>query len=88
MGPQNVDTVLIAGKVMKRNGQLVGVEVALPDWGTKRAIASVPEAHLKVSQNDGSRLPMTNNHGTIQGITATTTASGDERESLQSFQIG
>jgi cytosine/adenosine deaminase-related metal-dependent hydrolase len=28
MGPQNVDTVLIAGKVMKRNGQLVGVDWA------------------------------------------------------------
>ena len=28
MGPQNVDTVLIAGKVMKRNGQLVGVDLA------------------------------------------------------------
>jgi 5-methylthioadenosine/S-adenosylhomocysteine deaminase len=28
MGPQNVDTVLIAGKVMKRNGQLVGVDFA------------------------------------------------------------
>ena len=28
MGPQNVDTVLIAGKVMKRNGQLVGVDHA------------------------------------------------------------
>ena len=27
MGPQNVDTVLIAGKVMKRNGQLVGVDL-------------------------------------------------------------
>jgi cytosine/adenosine deaminase-related metal-dependent hydrolase len=26
MGSQNVDTVLIAGKVMKRNGQLVGVD--------------------------------------------------------------
>jgi endonuclease V-like protein UPF0215 family len=26
MGPQNVDTVLIAGKVMKRNGQLAGVD--------------------------------------------------------------
>src|SRR6476469_1051813 len=26
MGPQNVDTVLIAGKVMKRTGQLVGVD--------------------------------------------------------------
>ena len=28
MGPQNVDTVLIAGKVRKRNGQLVGVDMA------------------------------------------------------------
>ena len=28
MGPQNVDTVLIAGKVMKRNGQLVGVDMS------------------------------------------------------------
>ena len=28
MGPQNVDTVLIGGKVMKRNGQLVGVDMA------------------------------------------------------------
>jgi 5-methylthioadenosine/S-adenosylhomocysteine deaminase len=28
MGPQNVDTVLIAGKVMKRDGQLVGVDFA------------------------------------------------------------
>jgi 5-methylthioadenosine/S-adenosylhomocysteine deaminase len=28
MGPHNVDTVLIAGKVMKRNGQLVGVDFA------------------------------------------------------------
>jgi cytosine/adenosine deaminase-related metal-dependent hydrolase len=27
MGPQNVDTVLIGGKVMKRNGQLVGVDM-------------------------------------------------------------
>ena len=26
MGPQNVDTVLIGGKVMKRNGELVGVD--------------------------------------------------------------
>jgi cytosine/adenosine deaminase-related metal-dependent hydrolase len=26
MGSQNVDTVLISGKVMKRNGQLVGVD--------------------------------------------------------------
>jgi cytosine/adenosine deaminase-related metal-dependent hydrolase len=28
MGPQNVDTVLIAGKVMKRDGKLVGVDMA------------------------------------------------------------
>jgi 5-methylthioadenosine/S-adenosylhomocysteine deaminase len=28
MGPQNVDTVLIAGKVRKRNGQLVDVDMA------------------------------------------------------------
>lgn len=28
MGPQNVDTVLIAGKVMKRNGRMVGVDLA------------------------------------------------------------
>jgi 5-methylthioadenosine/S-adenosylhomocysteine deaminase len=28
MVPQNVDTVLIAGKVMKRNGQVVGVDFA------------------------------------------------------------
>jgi cytosine/adenosine deaminase-related metal-dependent hydrolase len=28
MGPHNVDTVLIAGKVMKRNGQLTGVNFA------------------------------------------------------------
>jgi 5-methylthioadenosine/S-adenosylhomocysteine deaminase len=28
MGPQNVDTVLIAGKVMKREGKLVGVDMA------------------------------------------------------------
>ena len=27
MGPQNVDTVLIAGKVVKRNGNLVGVDM-------------------------------------------------------------
>jgi hypothetical protein len=28
MGPQNVDTVLIAGKVMKRGGQMVGLDFA------------------------------------------------------------
>jgi 5-methylthioadenosine/S-adenosylhomocysteine deaminase len=31
MGPQNVDTVLIAGKVMKRNGQLVGLDLSRLD---------------------------------------------------------
>jgi 5-methylthioadenosine/S-adenosylhomocysteine deaminase len=25
MGPQNVDTVVIAGKVMKRNGAMLGI---------------------------------------------------------------
>ena len=28
MGPQNVDTVLNAGKVMKRGGQMVGLDFA------------------------------------------------------------
>jgi 5-methylthioadenosine/S-adenosylhomocysteine deaminase len=28
MGPQNVDAVPIAGKVMKRNGQIVGLDFA------------------------------------------------------------
>jgi 5-methylthioadenosine/S-adenosylhomocysteine deaminase len=28
MGPQNVDTVLIAGKVMKRNGTMLGLDFA------------------------------------------------------------
>jgi 5-methylthioadenosine/S-adenosylhomocysteine deaminase len=28
MGPQNVDTVLIAGKIMKRNGQMLGLDMA------------------------------------------------------------
>src|SRR5262249_51249602 len=28
MGPQNVDTVLIAGKVVKRGGKLVGVDTS------------------------------------------------------------
>ena len=35
MGPQNVDTVLIAGKVMKRGGQLVGV-----DWARLTRLSS------------------------------------------------
>jgi hypothetical protein len=28
MGPQNVDTVLIAGKIMKRNGEMLGLDFA------------------------------------------------------------
>jgi len=28
MGPQNIDTVLIAGKIMKRDGQMVGLDFA------------------------------------------------------------
>jgi 5-methylthioadenosine/S-adenosylhomocysteine deaminase len=35
MGPQNVDTVLVAGKVMKRNGQLVGL-----DWSRVTTLAN------------------------------------------------
>jgi hypothetical protein len=42
MGPQNVDTVLIAGKVRKRNGQLVDVDMArlsrLFDQARERAL--------------------------------------------------
>jgi hypothetical protein len=30
MGPQNVDTVLIAGKVMKRNGAMLGIKLRPP----------------------------------------------------------
>ena len=40
MGPQNVDTVLIAGKVMKRNGQLVGVDLARARAARQRGAAS------------------------------------------------
>jgi 5-methylthioadenosine/S-adenosylhomocysteine deaminase len=28
MGPQNIDTVLIAGKIMKHEGQMVGLDLA------------------------------------------------------------
>ncbi len=28
MGPQNIDTMLIAGKIMKRDGQMVGLDFA------------------------------------------------------------
>jgi cytosine/adenosine deaminase-related metal-dependent hydrolase len=44
MGPQNVDTVLIAGRVKKRNGQLVGVDMArvtrLLDEARERALVN------------------------------------------------
>ena len=36
MGPQNVDTVLIGGKVMKRNGQLVGRRLRPPHQARQR----------------------------------------------------
>jgi hypothetical protein len=39
MGPQNVDTVLIAGKVVKRKGQLVGV-----DWARLNKLAGEAQA--------------------------------------------
>jgi 5-methylthioadenosine/S-adenosylhomocysteine deaminase len=42
MGPQNVDTVLIAGKVMKRGGQMVGLDFArLQASATRPATASM-----------------------------------------------
>jgi len=28
MGPQNIDTVLIAGRIVKREGQMVGLDLA------------------------------------------------------------
>jgi hypothetical protein len=31
MGPQNVGTVLIAGKLMKRNGAMLGIDLARLD---------------------------------------------------------
>jgi cytosine/adenosine deaminase-related metal-dependent hydrolase len=39
MGPQNVDTVLIAGKVVKRKGQLLGV-----DWARLTRLANEAQA--------------------------------------------
>jgi 5-methylthioadenosine/S-adenosylhomocysteine deaminase len=39
MGPQNVDTVLIAGKVVKRKGQLLGV-----DWARLTRLATEAQA--------------------------------------------
>jgi 5-methylthioadenosine/S-adenosylhomocysteine deaminase len=49
MGPQNVDTVLVAGKVMKRNGQLVGI-----DWSRVERLAT--EARERAYKNAG--LPL------------------------------
>jgi len=44
MGPQNVDTVLIAGKVKKRGGQLLGVDMPrvtrILDEARERALAN------------------------------------------------
>ena len=42
MGPQNVDTVLIAGKVMKRNGKLVGVDMNRIDQARPARRRSAP----------------------------------------------
>jgi hypothetical protein len=47
MGPQNVDTVLIAGKVMKRNGQLVGV-----DFGRLARLGDEARNRLYASANN------------------------------------
>jgi 5-methylthioadenosine/S-adenosylhomocysteine deaminase len=52
MGPQNVDTVLIAGKVMKRNGQLVGVDfdrlVKLGDAARDRLYANAGVKNVRI----------------------------------------
>jgi hypothetical protein len=52
MGPQNVDTVLIAGKVMKRNGQLVGVDFGrlarLGDEARNRLYASANVKNTRI----------------------------------------
>ena len=50
MGPQNVDTVLIAGKVMKRNGQLVGVDfdARLGDEARDRLYASANVKNTRI----------------------------------------
>jgi cytosine/adenosine deaminase-related metal-dependent hydrolase len=44
MGPQNVDTVLIAGKIMKRNGKLLGVDMDRLTWLAGAAKARVYKA--------------------------------------------
>jgi len=46
MGPQNVDTVLVAGKVMKRNGQLVGL-----DWRRVTRLANETRERMYKSAN-------------------------------------
>jgi cytosine/adenosine deaminase-related metal-dependent hydrolase len=52
MGPQNVDTVLIGGKVMKRNGQLVGVDydrlVRLGNEARERALSATGQPRSRV----------------------------------------
>jgi hypothetical protein len=43
MGPQNVDAVLIAGKVVKRNGAMLGISYdCAPGSATKHATAFTP----------------------------------------------
>ena len=52
MGPQNVDTVLIGGKVMKRNGQLVGVDydrlIRLGNEARERALSGTGQPRSRV----------------------------------------
>jgi 5-methylthioadenosine/S-adenosylhomocysteine deaminase len=52
MGPQNVDTVLIGGKVMKRNGQLLGVDfdrvTRLGNEARERALANTGRPRSRV----------------------------------------
>jgi 5-methylthioadenosine/S-adenosylhomocysteine deaminase len=50
MGAQNVDTVLIAGKVMKRNGQLVGV-----DWDRITRLGNEAQARAYKAANIPNR---------------------------------
>jgi cytosine/adenosine deaminase-related metal-dependent hydrolase len=52
MGPQNVDTVLIGGKVMKRNGQLLGVDydrlIRLGNEARERALSTTGQPRSRV----------------------------------------
>jgi 5-methylthioadenosine/S-adenosylhomocysteine deaminase len=50
MGPQNVDTVLIAGKVVKRKGQLLGV-----DWTRLTRLANEAQARNYKNANVPSK---------------------------------